>query len=82
MESFTILKQLACKMQILLVTYTDYVLAPKFANDMVNLDNYLEEYVKVTVNATVCTGIQKQVEAFRSGFHKVRSFLFSYFFPI
>ncbi|KAG2310305.1 hypothetical protein Bca52824_021862 [Brassica carinata] len=50
--------------------YTDYVLAPHSANDMVHLDN-LEEYVKAIVNATVCNGIQKQVEAFRSGFNKV-----------
>ncbi|KAF8096020.1 hypothetical protein N665_0319s0038 [Sinapis alba] len=50
--------------------YTDYVLAPQFANDMVNLDN-LEEYVKAIVSATVCNGIRKQVEAFRSGFNKV-----------
>ncbi|KAF3538720.1 hypothetical protein F2Q69_00018299 [Brassica cretica] len=51
--------------------YTDYVLAPQFANDMVNLDN-LEEYVKAIIaNATICDGIQKQVEAFRSGFNKV-----------
>ncbi|KAF8045533.1 hypothetical protein N665_4745s0001, partial [Sinapis alba] len=50
--------------------YKDYVLAPQFANDMVNLDN-LEEYVKAIVSATVCNGIQKQVEAFRSGFNKV-----------
>uniref|UniRef100_M4EJ94 HECT-type E3 ubiquitin transferase n=1 Tax=Brassica campestris TaxID=3711 RepID=M4EJ94_BRACM len=50
--------------------YTDYVLSPRFANDMVNLGN-LEEYVKAIVNATVCNGIKKQVEAFRSGFNKV-----------
>ncbi|KAJ4908887.1 E3 ubiquitin-protein ligase UPL4 [Raphanus sativus] len=50
--------------------YTDYVLAPHSANDMVNLDN-LEEYIKAIVNATVCNGIQKQVEAFRSGFDKI-----------
>ncbi|KAJ4911554.1 E3 ubiquitin-protein ligase UPL4 [Raphanus sativus] len=50
--------------------YRGYVLAPQFASDMVNLDN-LEEYVKAIVNATVCNGIQKQVEAFRSGFNKV-----------
>lgn len=35
------------------------------------MDN-LEEYIKAIVNATVCNGIQKQVEAFRSGFKKVR----------
>ncbi|CAH8321886.1 unnamed protein product [Eruca vesicaria subsp. sativa] len=50
--------------------YTDYVLAPHSANDMVNLDN-LEEYIKAIVHATVCNGIQKQVEAFRSGFNQV-----------
>ncbi|ANM70342.1 ubiquitin-protein ligase 4 [Arabidopsis thaliana] len=52
--------------------YTDYDLAPYSANDMVNLDN-LEEYIKGIVNATVCNGIQKQVEAFRSGFNQVFS---------
>jgi len=36
------------------------------------LDN-LEEYIKGIVNATVCNGIQKQVEAFRSGFNQVNS---------
>ncbi|CAN8257322.1 unnamed protein product [Cochlearia groenlandica] len=50
--------------------YTDYDLAPRSNNDMVNLDN-LEEYIKAIVKATVCNGIQKQVEAFRSGFNKV-----------
>ncbi|KAL0709011.1 hypothetical protein Bca4012_015989 [Brassica carinata] len=50
--------------------YTDYVLAPHSANDMVNMDN-LDEYIKAIVNATVRNGIQKQVEAFRSGFNQV-----------
>ncbi|ESQ40197.1 hypothetical protein EUTSA_v10012430mg [Eutrema salsugineum] len=50
--------------------YTDYVLDLHYANDMVNLDN-LEEYIKAIVNATVCNGIRKQVEAFRSGFNQV-----------
>ncbi|KAJ0235097.1 HECT domain-containing protein [Hirschfeldia incana] len=50
--------------------YSDYVLTPYSANDMVNLDN-LEEYIKAIVNATVYNGIQKQVGAFRSGFNKV-----------
>ncbi|XP_010423798.1 PREDICTED: E3 ubiquitin-protein ligase UPL4 isoform X1 [Camelina sativa] len=50
--------------------YTDYDLAPHSDNDMVNLDN-LEEYIKAIVNATVYSGIQKQVEAFRSGFNQV-----------
>nr|VDC85060.1 unnamed protein product [Brassica oleracea] len=50
--------------------YSDYDLAPHSSTDMVNLDN-LEEYIKAIVNATVCTGIQKQVEAFRSGFNQV-----------
>ncbi|CAH8269838.1 unnamed protein product [Arabidopsis lyrata] len=50
--------------------YTDYDLAPYSDNDMVNLDN-LEEYIKAIVNATVCNGIQKQVEAFQSGFNQV-----------
>ncbi|KAF3510574.1 hypothetical protein F2Q69_00000108, partial [Brassica cretica] len=50
--------------------YSDYDIAPHSSTDMVNLDN-LEEYIKAIVNATVCNGIQKQVEAFRSGFNKV-----------
>jgi E3 ubiquitin-protein ligase TRIP12 len=52
--------------------YTDYDLGHRSEDDMVNLDN-LEEYIKAIVNATVCDGIEKQVEAFRSGFNKVFS---------
>ncbi|EOA19810.1 hypothetical protein CARUB_v10000054mg [Capsella rubella] len=57
-------------LEFVLPGYTDYDLAPHSDNDMVNLDN-LEEYIKAVVNATVCDGIQKQVEAFRSGFNQV-----------
>uniref|UniRef100_A0A1J3CJ37 HECT-type E3 ubiquitin transferase n=1 Tax=Noccaea caerulescens TaxID=107243 RepID=A0A1J3CJ37_NOCCA len=50
--------------------YTDYDLGPRSDDDTVNLYN-LEEYIMAIVNATVCDGIKKQVEAFRSGFNQV-----------
>ncbi|KAL1200108.1 E3 ubiquitin-protein ligase UPL4 [Cardamine amara subsp. amara] len=57
-------------LEFVLPGYTDYDLAPHSDNDMVNLDN-LQEYIKAIVNATIYNGIQRQVEAFRSGFNKV-----------
>ncbi|XP_010543365.1 PREDICTED: E3 ubiquitin-protein ligase UPL4 [Tarenaya hassleriana] len=50
--------------------YPDYNLAPSSDTDMVNLSN-LEDYIEAVVNASVHTGIQKQVEAFRTGFNQV-----------
>lgn len=37
--------------------------------------NNLEEYISLVVDATVKTGIMRQMEAFRSGFNQVSSFL-------
>lgn len=34
--------------------------------------NNLEEYVSLVVDATVKSGIRRQIEAFRSGFNQVR----------
>lgn len=34
----------------------------------------LEQYVSLVVDATVNTGIHRQVEAFKSGFNQVRAF--------
>ncbi|KAL3536312.1 hypothetical protein ACH5RR_004773 [Cinchona calisaya] len=50
--------------------YPDFV--PKFASDsqMVDMSN-LEEYVSFIVDATIRTGISRQVEAFKSGFDQV-----------
>ncbi|WCJ34586.1 E3 ubiquitin-protein ligase UPL4 [Euphorbia peplus] len=48
--------------------YPDYRLHPD--HKMVNMDN-LEEYVSLVVNATLHTGISRQVEAFMSGFDLV-----------
>lgn len=50
--------------------YPDYVLASGPDHNMVNLNN-LEGYIEVVVDATVHTGINKQVEAFKSGFNQV-----------
>ncbi|TMX01991.1 hypothetical protein EJD97_022915 [Solanum chilense] len=48
--------------------YPEYVL--KAGNENVDLCN-LEEYVTLVVDATVRTGIGRQMEAFRSGFNQV-----------
>lgn len=40
--------------------------------------NNLEDYISLVVDATVKTGIMRQMEAFRSGFNQVRSFLGSF----
>nr|DAD26062.1 TPA_asm: hypothetical protein HUJ06_027530 [Nelumbo nucifera] len=50
--------------------YPDYVLGSEPGNKIVNMDN-LEEYVSLTVDATVNSGIIRQVEAFKSGFNQV-----------
>jgi len=46
----------------------------------VNINN-LEEYISLVVDATVKTGILRQIEAFRAGFNQVRhdSFYFCKF---
>jgi len=48
--------------------YPDFILNPD--NEDVNIDN-LEEYISLTVSATVKTGITRQMEAFKTGFNRV-----------
>ncbi|KAL5199719.1 hypothetical protein ABZP36_020922 [Zizania latifolia] len=50
--------------------YPDYVLKEGEESTIVNIYN-LEEYVTLVVDATVKSGIMRQVEAFRSGFKQV-----------
>ncbi|XP_058110158.1 E3 ubiquitin-protein ligase UPL4 [Magnolia sinica] len=50
--------------------YSDYKLASGPDHMMVNINN-LEEYISLTVDATVRNGISRQVEAFKSGFNQV-----------
>jgi E3 ubiquitin-protein ligase TRIP12 len=50
--------------------FPDYVLKEGEQNTIVNIHN-LEEYVTLVVDATVKSGITKQVEAFKSGFSQV-----------
>lgn len=48
--------------------YPDYVL--KAGDENVDINN-LEEYISLVVDATVKTGIMRQIEAFRAGFNQV-----------
>ncbi|MCL7034368.1 hypothetical protein MKW94_030390, partial [Papaver nudicaule] len=48
--------------------YPDYIL--KSGDENVDINN-LEEYISLVVDATVRTGIMRQVEAFRAGFNQV-----------
>ncbi|CAN6470950.1 unnamed protein product [Victoria cruziana] len=50
--------------------YPDYVLKGGEEHELVSLDS-LEEYVSLVVDATVRSGIVRQVEAFKSGFNQV-----------
>lgn len=50
--------------------YPDYLLKQGQENAMVNIDN-LEEYISSVVDATVKTGVSRQMEAFRAGFNQV-----------
>ncbi|XP_042478317.1 E3 ubiquitin-protein ligase UPL3-like [Macadamia integrifolia] len=50
--------------------YPDYVLKPGAENEMVDI-NKLEEYISLVIDATVKTGIMRQIEAFRAGFNQV-----------
>ncbi|XP_052730385.1 E3 ubiquitin-protein ligase UPL4 isoform X3 [Vigna angularis] len=52
--------------------YPDIVLASGTDHSMVNMRN-LEDYVSCIVDATVRSGISRQVEAFKSGFNQVFS---------
>ncbi|OMO92775.1 Armadillo [Corchorus olitorius] len=48
--------------------YPDYILKP--GDETVDINN-LEEYISLVVDATVKTGIMRQMEAFRAGFNQV-----------
>ncbi|XP_020237991.1 E3 ubiquitin-protein ligase UPL3 [Cajanus cajan] len=48
--------------------YPEYTLKP--ADEIVDINN-LEEYISLVVDATVKTGIMRQIEAFRAGFNQV-----------
>lgn len=50
--------------------YPDYMLCASDEHKMVNIMN-LEEYVSSIIDATVESGISRQVEAFKSGFNQV-----------
>ncbi|KAI3951878.1 hypothetical protein MKW92_021484 [Papaver armeniacum] len=50
--------------------YPDYLLTSSEDHGMVNTAN-LEEYVSLIVDATLSSGILRQVEAFKSGFNQV-----------
>ncbi|CAM0907851.1 unnamed protein product [Alopecurus aequalis] len=50
--------------------YPDYVLKEGEENTVVNIYN-LEEYISLVVDATVNTGIMRQVDAFKAGFNQV-----------
>ncbi|XP_008783678.1 E3 ubiquitin-protein ligase UPL4-like [Phoenix dactylifera] len=50
--------------------YSDYELTSESNSKMVNISN-LEEYVALVADATIKSGIARQVEAFKSGFNKV-----------
>ncbi|PSS23680.1 E3 ubiquitin-protein like [Actinidia chinensis var. chinensis] len=50
--------------------YPDYILTPGHDPKLVNMTT-LEEYVSLVVDATINTGICRQVEAFKSGFNQV-----------
>ncbi|KAJ8899755.1 hypothetical protein K2173_019455 [Erythroxylum novogranatense] len=50
--------------------YPDYILSHDQDQDIVTMDN-LEEYLSRVVDATIHTGISRQVEAFKSGFNQV-----------
>ncbi|XP_020699967.1 E3 ubiquitin-protein ligase UPL3-like isoform X1 [Dendrobium catenatum] len=50
--------------------YPDYILKEGKESMVVNIDN-LEEYISLILDATVKTGIMRQMEAFRAGFNQV-----------
>lgn len=52
--------------------YPDYVLSSRTDNVMVNINN-LEEYISLVLDATLQTGVSRQVEAFKLGLNQVIS---------
>ncbi|KAL0555512.1 hypothetical protein IC582_009460 [Cucumis melo] len=50
--------------------YPDYLLTSSQDNSMVNAKN-LEDYVSLVADATLYSGISRQIEAFKSGFNQV-----------
>lgn len=50
--------------------YPDYLLTSSQDNSMVNTKN-LEDYVSLVADATLYSGISRQIEAFKSGFYQV-----------
>lgn len=50
--------------------YPDYVLSSGSDPKLVNMSN-LDKYVSLVVDATISSGISRQVEAFKSGFNQV-----------
>ncbi|XXG75022.1 hypothetical protein AAC387_Pa07g3615 [Persea americana] len=50
--------------------YPDYILKPGAENTLVDINN-LDEYISLVVDATVKSGIMRQMEAFRAGFNQV-----------
>ncbi|ERN00443.1 hypothetical protein AMTR_s00100p00119160 [Amborella trichopoda] len=50
--------------------YSDYILKEGAESTMVDIHN-LDEYITLVVDATVRTGIMRQMEAFRAGFNQV-----------
>ncbi|KMS95508.1 hypothetical protein BVRB_007490 [Beta vulgaris subsp. vulgaris] len=52
--------------------YPDYVLSSGMDDVMVNINN-LEEYISLFLDATLQTGVYRQVEAFKSGLNQVIS---------
>ncbi|XP_021751622.1 E3 ubiquitin-protein ligase UPL4-like isoform X2 [Chenopodium quinoa] len=52
--------------------YPEYVLSSGMADVMVNINN-LEEYISFVLDATLQTGISRQVEAFKSGLNQAIS---------
>lgn len=65
----------------LLMSLCDFVVHIEFMTYFVKFQvdiNNLEEYISLVVDATVKTGIQRQMEAFRAGFNQVKHLLLSF----
>lgn len=53
--------------------YPDYELLPSGSNINVTGDN-VKKYVRLVVDATVCSGVSLQIESFRKGFNRIIPF--------